>query len=388
MVAHVVHRFGVGGLENGLVNLINRLPPERYRHAVVCLTDYSEFSRRIRRPDVDIIALNKEEGRYPTFFRPLWRIFRKLRPDIVHTRNLATLEAQIPAYFLRIPHRIHGEHGRDMFDLRGENRAYNLLRKAIRPLVHHYVAVSRDLERWLETAVGVPTGRITQIYNGVDTARFFPRQGSRPAVSKNGFIREDSVIIGTVGRMAAVKDQLTLVRAFLHLLDTVPEGRQYLRLIMVGEGPLRSQATALLDEAGAAAYAWLPGDRDDIPELLQSLDIFVLPSLAEGISNTLLEAMGCGLPVVATQVGGNLELVEEGVTGRMVPHSDPAAMADALREYIHDPTLRSHHGRAARQRVERHFSLEAMVAEYARVYEQVLTGRQPRNGRIAGGMDA
>lgn len=386
LIVHIVHRFGTGGLENGVVNLINNLPPDRYRHAVLCLTDFSGFRDRIERTDVSVIALEKPEGTHPVLFKPLWRQLRALRPAIVHTRNLATLEAQIAAYFLGVPCRVHGEHGRDVFDLHGDNRAYNMLRKVIRPLVQRYIAVSRDLEAWLQRTVGVPPGRVSQIYNGVDTLRFRPHAGERPALPGPDRVTADTIVIGTVGRMAAVKDHMTLIRAFVRLLETEPAARERLRLVIIGDGPLRDQAVSALREAGAASCAWLPGDRSDVPTLLQAMDIFVLPSLGEGISNTLLEAMSVGLPVVATRVGGNPELVAEGVTGRLVPAGDAGAMAAALRDYVRDAGQRSAHGAAARQRVEQHFSLTAMVEGYQGVYDGLLhngyTGRRLKGADI------
>src|SRR5207237_9166164 len=135
---------------------------------------------------------------------------------------------------------------------------------------------------------------------------------------------------GTVGRMQEVKDQLTLARAFVELLQRSPQAATRLRLVMVGDGPLRKQVADILNQAGWGALAWLPGERDDVPQIMRGFDLFVLPSLAEGISNTILEAMASGLPVVATSVGGNAELVESGRTGQLVPRSDPEAMAHAI----------------------------------------------------------
>src|SRR4029453_5012390 len=156
-------------------------------------------------------------------------------------------------------------------------------------------------------------------------------------------------------RMHAVKDQLTLVRAFLHILVTVPQAREWLRLVLIGDGPLRQEASQLLRMAGAESLAWLPGERHDSPDIMRALDVFVLPSLREGLSNTILEAMASGLPVVATRAGGNPHLVEEGYTGQRVPPADPAAMAAALGVYIRDRALAMHHGWAGRQRVKNHF---------------------------------
>ena len=128
----------------------------------------------------------------------------------------------------------------------------------------------------------------------------------------------------------------------------------------------------LLQQANALELCWLPGSRDDTPNLLRGMDIFVLPSLAEGISNTILEAMASGLPVVATHVGGNPELIVEGQTGTLVPPANPDAMADALQRYIEDAALRREHGAQGRQRIEHEFNLDTMVQHYLSVYDGVI----------------
>jgi sugar transferase (PEP-CTERM/EpsH1 system associated) len=268
-----------------------------------------------------------------------------------------------------VPVRVHGEHGWDVLDLDGSNRRYRLLRRAMRPFVHHYITVSRHLEAFLDGIVDLPAGRVSQIYNGVDSERFHP---GRAPLGPAGFAPDGAVVIGTVGRMQQVKDQLTLVRAFLELLALRPGAAARLRLVLIGEGPLRAQAEQLLRAGGVVDRAWLPGARDDIPALLRGIDIFVLPSLAEGISNTILEAMATGLPVVATAVGGNGELVQADVTGRLVPPADPQALAAALAGYVDEPAMLVQHGRAARQRIEMEFSLAAMVARYLTVYDRML----------------
>jgi glycosyltransferase involved in cell wall biosynthesis len=148
---------------------------------------------------------------------------------------------------------------------------------------------------------------------------------------------------------------------------------------MIGDGPLRLQAQKLLREIGAEALAWLPGERDDIRELMRAFDLFVLPSIAEGISNTILEAMATGLPVIATRVGGNPEVVVDGETGVLVSPSDPIAMANSIRTYVQNPELRLRHGKAARKRAVEHFSIEKMVEGYLSVYDEVL--RERGNGR-------
>jgi len=372
LVVHVVHRFDTGGLENGVVNLINHMPAEAYRHAIVALTEVTDFRRRIQREDVQFFALNKGPGQGFWLFPRLYRLFRELKPAIVHSRNLGALEVQLPAWAAGVRARVHGEHGRDVGDLDGRNRTYQRVRRFYRPFVSRYIALSRDLADYLRGAVHVPAERITQAYNGVDVERFSARPQMPDTVPGCPFDPSRHWIVGTVGRMAEVKDQTLLARAFIEACQGAPELRERLRLVMVGEGPLRAQAQALLDQAGLAEMVWLPGERSDIPAVMQGLHLFVLPSLAEGISNTILEAMASGLPVLATAVGGNADLIEAGETGLLVPPGQAAPMAEALVALARDPARAATMGRAGRARVERMFSMAAMVRTYQGVYDQLL----------------
>lgn len=373
MIVHVVHRLDIGGLENGVVNLINRLPAAAFDHCVLSLTEVTEFRQRIERPDVECIALHKKPRKDPMLYLKLWRAFRILRPAIVHTRNLATLEAQLPALLAGVPIRVHGEHGWEVDDVVARSRKNQRLRRAMRPLIHHYVAVSQHISEYLQQQIGVSPKHISQIYNGVDTARFQSEPHRTWVTERFGFA--DAFVIGTVERLQAVKDPLNLARAFLQLLRSQPSLGERVRLVVVGAGPLQEALESLLQEGGVRQLCWLAGNRDDIPALLRGFDLFVLPSRAEGISNTVLEAMASGLPVVATAVGGNPELVEDGVTGRLVLAADPSALADAMGAYLNSPILARGHGLAGRRRAEELFGLETMVGAYAELYTALLERR-------------
>lgn len=381
LVLHVMYRFDTGGLENGVVNLINHMPASAFRHAVVALTEVTDFRLRIQRDDVEFISLHKPPGHGFWLFPQLYKLFKRLRPAIVHSRNLAALEVQLPAWAAGVPVRIHGEHGRDVSDLDGSNRAHQRVRRFYRPFIDHYIALSRDLAEYLQTAVHVPERRISQLYNGVDTDGFRPAPGGATPIAGCPFDPSQHWLVGTVGRMAVVKDQLMLARAFVLALSQAPELRASLRLVMVGEGPLRAQAQALLAQAGVADLAWLPGERQDLADIMRGLHCFALPSLAEGISNTILEAMACGLPVIATAVGGNADLVSQGETGLLVPAADERAMAQALSSLAGQQAVAAAMGRAGRERVLAHFSLKAMVSTYQGIYEQALRGIGKGQGR-------
>jgi sugar transferase (PEP-CTERM/EpsH1 system associated) len=377
LVVHVMHAFDIGGLENGVVNLINRMPHDSYRHTVLALTRITEFRARVRRDDVEFIALGKGPGHAIRLYPRLHALFRRLRPAIVHTRNLAALEVAMPAWSAGVPVRLHGEHGRDVGDLDGSNRKYQRVRRLYRPFVTHQVALSRDLARYLVERVGVPRAQVTQLYNGVDAALFAPA-GQRAAIPGCPFAGAGLWIVGTVGRMQAVKDPQNLVRAFVRALAIEPALRARLRLVMVGDGALYGEVNAMLARAGVQDLAWLPGERDDVADVLRGLDAFVLPSLAEGVSNTILEAMACGLPVIATDVGGNGELVVEGRTGTLVPAADAEALARAIVAQARDPVAARAQGKAGRERVLSTFSLDAMVDSYRRLYDTLRARRSPQ----------
>lgn len=374
LIAHVMYRFGVGGLENGIVNLINHMPRGAYRHVVIALTEITDFRRRIVRDDVQFIALNKRPGHALWMYPRLFRLFRELRPHIVHTRNLAALELAVPAWAAGVAFRIHGEHGRDVGDLDGSNKKFQWVRRLYRPFVTYYIALSHDLAHYLTDRVGVGRDKVCQIYNGVDAQRFCPADKRQP-MTGCPFDGPDLWLVGTVGRMQTVKNQTDLARAFIEVLRLVPALRKRLRLVMIGDGSLRQPAQALLEEAGCADLAWLPGERGDVPDVLRGLDCFVLPSLAEGVSNTILEAMACGLPVIATDVGGNSELVDDGSTGILVPPGNVPALAAAIAGLADDGKRAAAMGRAGRQRVEREFSLAAMVDQYRTLYDRCQPGR-------------
>ncbi|MFG6439512.1 TIGR03088 family PEP-CTERM/XrtA system glycosyltransferase [Roseateles sp. LKC17W] len=374
LVVHLLHRFDTGGLENGVVNLINHLPG--FRHAVVAVTDITAFKERVRTPGTQFIALNKPPGQGFWLYPRVYRLLRELRPAVVHTRNLGAMEFQLPAWAARVPLRVHSEHGWDMNDLGGVSVTNQRLRRIYGIGTHRFVALSRAIETYLTGAVGLAPHRVQRICNGVDTHRFAPAStvpGAWP------YRRSEHIVIGAVGRMQAVKDPLNLVDAFLHLRELCPVDWPRLRLVMLGGGPLLEAARERLAAAGAARQAWLPGDRSDVAELLPQFDIFALPSQAEGISNTLLEAMACGCAPVATDVGGNPELVEPESNGLLVPAQNSAALAAALARLTREPALRQRLAEASLARVRTQFSLAAMIGAYGALY----AGRSVADGPLA-----
>jgi sugar transferase (PEP-CTERM/EpsH1 system associated) len=370
LILHVIHHLVIGGMENGLINLINNMPDSRFRHSIVCIENYSEFRDRIARPDVQVFALHRSRIGLWKMRAQIFQLCRQLRPALLHSRNLSGLDALLPARLAGVRRCVHGEHGWDIGNLNGEHLKPAILRRLHSPLIDRYITVSKDLEQYLVGRVGVAASRISQVYNGVDTQRFTPRAVRNLGLMPDGFADEDSVVIGTVGRLQPVKDQATLIRAFALLVNEHPAIGSRARLVIVGDGPLLADLRALSDALGIGKQIWFSGARSNISEILRILDVFVLPSLSEGISNTILEAMASGLPVLASAAGGNIELIDDGRSGHFFKPGDSAALTHLLATYVCDAPLRRTHGKTARRIAVERFSLMIMVENYQSLYER------------------
>ncbi|MES2153258.1 MAG: glycosyltransferase [Pseudomonadota bacterium] len=358
LVVHLLPQPDTGGGVHGVIKLIRHMPPGRYRHAIVCQSGEAACHRQAAPRGVEIISLNKRAGKDLGHYLRLFHALRALQPDLVHTRNLGGIEGQLVAALAGVKLRLHGEHGAPPSN--------PLLRRMLLPLIGHFIAVSTELERWLIDRVGAAPQRVWQIANGVDSVEFHPRLGPPAAVGPPGFLRDQDFVIGSVGTID--QGQRKLVDAFLRLIGAPHPAHQRLRLMIVGDGPLRANCIETLRRGGAAERAWLPGTRGDIAQLLRAMDLFVLPSPAEG-GGTLLEAMASGLPVVATAVETHRALVQPGLTGMLVPPRAPELMAAAIADYWRIPEMAVRHGVRARREVIARHSLPAMARNYLAVYD-------------------
>ncbi|WP_256081173.1 TIGR03088 family PEP-CTERM/XrtA system glycosyltransferase [Massilia sp. YIM B04103] len=365
LVVHLIYRLDFGGLETLMVERINRMPAERYRHAVVCLTGFNpEFAKKISMPGVELHALDKQPGLSLHTHLALWKLLRALQPAVLHSYNLSAIEYAPAALLAGVPVRVNGAHGRDANDPDGSNRKHNMLRRLMLPFYDCCYANSAAMEDWNRKVIGVPEHKSRMLANGIDAEKFRPRgSGEAPRFF------DGQTVIGTVGRVQDVKDHATLMDAFIALRQRRPDLAPSLRLAIVGDGPLLEAMRAKADAAGIADAVWLPGARTDVADILRSLSVFAMSSIAEGTPGSALEAMASGLPVVGTRVGGIPEVIEEGVTGLLVPPSDPAAMAAALEQYVAASELAVRHGAAGRERVLRKYGMAAMVAGYQALYD-------------------
>lgn len=381
LIVHLIFRLDFGGLENMLIERINRMPADRYRHAVVSLTYHTDFARKINKPGVELHDLHKPAGMALGTHARLWKLLRQLKPAVVHTYNLSAVEYGITALLAGVPVRVSGSHGRDASDPEGRNRKHNFLRRMMIPFYDCCYSNSADLERWNRTVIGVPECKSRLLHNGIDTNRYKPGPALESAPFPPG-----SFVIGTVGRVQDVKDHPTLVDAFLLLKDMLPAQWPALRLAIVGDGPLMTTVREKIAAAGIADKVWLPGARTDVNEVLRSFSVFALSSIAEGTPGSALEAMATALPVVGTRVGGIPEVVADGVTGQVVPARDPRALAEAIARYVEQPELAARHGRAGLERVMQKYSMNAMLNAYLDMYDSLchtkIKIREPRKSCV------
>lgn len=364
-ILHVIPRFGMGGTEHGVLKIINGLAGAEFEQRICAVRGIdTAFAGQM-----NVTANTYSAGTpSPGFQFPLFRlakIMRDFRPHIVHTRNFGALEGVAAARLARVPVAIHSEHGYELEIMGGLPLRRRLLCRVLFAMTDAVFTVTSDLRNYHAKQSWFAPNKISVIHNGVSTERFSPLpenvQNTREALG----IPLDRVVVGSVGRLVPIKDHATLLRAAELLLR---QGKN-IHVLLVGSGPelagLKAQAMATSELAARTTFT---GSSDNVPELLNAMDVFVLPSINEGMSNTLLEAMSCGLPVVATRVGGNTELAEEGRSGHLFPARDVHALSGILERLVSAPEIRTEFGRAARLRALEQFSLAGMIERYRDLY--------------------
>jgi len=362
-ILHVLHAFSAGGLENGIVNIINR-SPEHFSHELCLLSKSGDFINRLVRPIV-VHEMNKKNGNGLGIILQLRDLFRTRDVDIIHTRNWAAFDGVIAACFTSKPVLIHGEHGRDISDPEGRVYRRNLARRMLAFRARKFVAVSKDLYTWLKQSVHIPVRKLAFIPNGVDTERFSPGRDFKLRAELG--IGQDEFVVGAIGRLDPVKNYQGLIRA----VQLLQQNGHPIRLVIVGDGPIRREIESCALAALSAPKALLLGYRTDVERLYRAFDAFVQNSFAEGMSNTLLEAMASGLSIVCTAAGGNVELVADGQTGFVVPTGDDQALAQAIQKYFDSTQYRRTLADNARRFSIENFSLAHMIDKYTALYESV-----------------
>jgi glycosyltransferase involved in cell wall biosynthesis len=350
-VLHVISYMGRGGAEMGILKLIAGLG-EEFEHRICTTRGFdADFVRSSFSEKKMYVAGNSDLKLQFPLFR-LARIMRQYRPHIVHSRNWGAMEAVAAAKLAGVPVVVHSEHGYEVDMFAGLPMRRRLFRRAAYAKADAIFAVTRELRDFHSRQAWIRPERMG-------------------AMRKELGLPEKSFVVGAVGRLVPIKDHRTLLRA----AALVSAAGVDVRVLLVGSGPeregLQSQATGPLE--GRVCFA---GDSSRVPDMLNAMDVFVLPSLNEGMSNTLLEAMACGLPVLATNVGGNPEIIENDVNGCLFTPGDAEWLADKLKLLARDPNLIHQLGTAARNRAIESFSLSRMLETYRSFYLDLAARRQ------------
>jgi L-malate glycosyltransferase len=370
-VMYVVDHLKLGGAQTHLVQLLSRLDRHRFHPMVCALKMEGDLGRALA--EMDVPVFNGGLGRTLqglSGLRVLWRLARLLksqRVDVAHSYlfhpNVLT---PIAARLARVPAVIASKRSLDRYPGAISRHACRLGNA----LAHRITVNAAAVGRFVEAEEGCRPGKMVLIPNGVSEEALRVSTDGRQKRRELG-LPADGPVIGAVSRLAWKKGVRYLLDAVPPLLESLPQ----LRVVIVGDGPLRQELEAQACSLGIAERVTFLGSRPDALSLLPVFDVFVLPSVVEGMSNALLEAMATARPIVATDVGGNSEVVVDGETGLLVAAADPGQMAGAILKLLQAPEMAQEMGAAGRRRVTLHYRVDVMARRIEELYESLLAKR-------------
>jgi len=365
-VLHVIPALGFGGAERQVVTLAAGLDRCRYAPTVCCMRKSGPLAEALAERDVDVIVLGWRTRYLPVSLLRLVRLMRSRRVDIVHTHLFdGGLWGRLAARLAGVPIIVHTEQGLNPW----KRRRHIWYERFADRFTDRRIAVSEDIRCSRIRRESLDPAKLVVIHNSIDLAYFDLATIEDPAVAREALrLNGSQPLVGTVARLSHEKDIATFIEAAARVGACIAD----VRFVIVGDGPLRRDLEGLTGKLGLRERVIFTGARPDVRELLATMDVFVLPSLREGISVSLLEAMAMERPVVATAVGGTPEIIQDSGAGLLVPPRDTQALAEAITSLLRDPQRRARLGAAARERVREAFSAEACVAQVERLYEELL----------------
>ena len=368
-VLHLIWALHLGGAERQVLEIVRRLDRRRFDPVVGCLVRKGRWGEALEAEGVRVVDFAKRPGFDPTLLLRLARFLRRERFAIVHTHAFtAATWGRLAAALAGRPCMVVHEHSAFSLD----SPLHSLVDRALAPLTDRWVPVSEQLARDLARGLGLPVPRLVTVRNGLPLPEGAPpvdRGAVRRELGADGFAK----LVGTVGRLERRKGLEVLLEATQTLAGRRPD----LGVVLVGEGPDREMLERQAGALGLGDRVLFAGRREDVPRVLAALDVFVLPSHSEGLSIALLEAGAASCPIVATDVGGNPEVIEDGRSGVLVPAGDPRALAEGLATVLDDPERARALGAAASRTVRERFSSDAMMKGIEDLYTDLL---QPPDG--------
>ncbi|KAA3618742.1 MAG: glycosyltransferase [Calditrichaeota bacterium] len=359
-VAHLMQVLHFGGKENGIVNLVNNTDSEIFENYIITFLKGGSLQKMVDPQRCTVVSTGRKWGNDSTLPFKVGRQLHQNKIDVLHTHAWSTLiEGFGGAKLARTPVLIHGEHG----TMKDDSRKHKIVQRFIWDRFDRILSVSEVLSEQLAERIGYPKEKIHTLVNGVDLKKF------ADSTHFNGYkklvdLPEDTPVFGSVGRLVEVKNYPLLLRAAKKVIAKIPHAR----LLLVGAGPLYPETKALIRELGIEKNTIFIRWRKNIPAYIRAMDVFILPSFSEGMSNTILEAMACSRSVIATDVGGNPELVSHNKTGLLVPSDDDEAMAAAIVDLLENTEKRRRFAVAGRQKVEQKFTFKQMIRRYEKLY--------------------
>ncbi len=371
-ILHFFSYLGLGGTELTALRMVNSLDQNLFESQLCGIRGFDPQVTSVRCRDTAIISMPSSPAATRTRIFALRDLIERLRPHIVHSRNWGTIEAIPAARLASVPIIIHSEHGYEMDSLAGLPMRRRLFRRAVYGMATALFAVTGELQQFHAHQAWVSPSRIRVLSNGIDTQLFSPRPELRRSVLEKAGVPTSRFILGTVGRLVPIKDHITLLKA----AELLAQRGVDVHVLIAGAGPELTRYQTFLERSPALMNrVTFLGSRDDVAEILNGMDVFVLPSFSEGMSNTLIEAMACELPVLATRVGGNPEVVGSQLADNLFVPGDVDGLAANLERLARDSALRRTLGNVARQRAVSSFSLECMVGNYQRLYLEMAERR-------------
>jgi glycosyltransferase involved in cell wall biosynthesis len=366
-ILHIYQNSKIGGVQQQLFSLLKTYNREVFNPFFCCLGPKEEMGTEIEKLGIDFIALNSK--RYhkfsPKIMINLYQLMKKRHIHVVRAHKYrASLYGRVAAFFARIPVVITSVHGNYRKDLRPERRIANRILSRVTDKI---VAVSESIKEDIIRYDKIDPSKILVIHNGVDILKFAP-DGRFHDIRKEFAITDSDVVIGFIGRLVPAKGIEYLIDAFSHLVSELKN----IKLLIVGQGSLLDRLRERTHEHGINGSVLFTGERHDIPDILSGIDIFVMPSVAEGLPNSLLEAMAMRKPIIATSVGGIPEVIRNGINGLLVPPRNAESIITAIKKLLDKRHLAKKMGQSARYFVEENLSIQATTRKWESLYISLL----------------
>jgi len=366
-ILHLYQNSKIGGVQQQIFSLIKSYNKDLFNPIFCCLGNKEKIAEKLEKNGIEVITLNRTNYNRLSFkiIKDLYKIIKEKNIHILRThRYRSNLYGRIAGWLAGVPVIISSVHDNYRSDKKIERK---LMNKILSIITDKIVAVSESIKNDIIRYDKINPSKIEVINNGVDTLIFRPQSKDYELLKSLG-INNDDIVIGFVGRIVPAKGLEYLLEAFSYLKKEINN----IKLLIVGDGAILKDLKNYSIELGISKYSIFTGERQDIQKILSCIDIFVMPSIAEGLPNALLEAMSSGKTVVTTKVGGIPEIIKDRFNGLIIPDKNSEMLAKAIKELITDKDLSEKLGENARHFIIENYSIEAVNKKWETLYLSIL----------------